>query len=316
MKIIGKYLIRILFFLSIISVLLFLHFENLESFFLTNQTLNSVILIVIGSGIIFIIKQLVNIKNELNWLNNVFKLSSSSKLSVRSPKLLKYLDNYLKERSGKVIFSQSSMKTVMESLEGRLIESREISRYMIGLTIFLGLLGTFWGLLETINSVSITVRGLDFSENTQKLFQVLKQGLEQPLSGMGTAFSSSLFGLGGSLILGFLDLQSNQAQNRFYNEIEEKLSERTKFSLMNMDESDKKNLAPAYIESLIEVTTENLKKSTAVIEKQNLHQESISKSINEINRIISENTNLNRDIKEEIKVLSKTIANVSKNSET
>ena len=200
----------------------------------------------------------------------------------------------------------------MESLEGRLIESREISRYMIGLTIFLGLLGTFWGLLETINSVSITVKGLDFSENTQKLFQVLKQGLEQPLSGMGTAFSSSLFGLGGSLILGFLDLQSNQAQNRFYNEVEEKLSERTKFSLMNMDESDKKNLAPAYIESLIEVTTENLKKSTAVIEKQNLHQESISKSINEINRIISENTNLNRDIKEEIKVLSKTIANVSK----
>ena len=183
---------------------------------------------------------------------------------------------------------------------------------MIGLTIFLGLLGTFWGLLETINSVSITVKGLDFSENTQKLFQVLKQGLEQPLSGMGTAFSSSLFGLGGSLILGFLDLQSNQAQNRFYNEVEEKLSERTKFSLMNMDDSDKKNLAPAYIESLIEVTTENLKKSTAVIEKQNLHQESISKSINEINRIIADNTNLNRDIKEEIKVLSKTIANVSK----
>ena len=87
----------------------------------------------------------------------------------------------------------------------------------------------------------------------------MKDGLEKPLSGMGTAFSSSLFGLGGSLILGFLDLQCNQAQNRFYNEIEEKLSERTKFSLMNMDQSDKKNLAPAYIESLIEVTTENLK---------------------------------------------------------
>ena len=129
---------------------------------------------------------------------------------------------------------------------------------------------------------------------------------------IGMVILSALFGLGGSLILGFLDLQSNQAQNRFYNEIEEKLSERTKFSLMNMDEGDKKNLAPAYIESLIEVTTENLKKSTAVIEKQNLHQESIAKSINEINRIISENTNLNKDVKEEIKVLSKTIANISK----
>ncbi len=312
MKIVGKYLLRIIFFLSVISTLLFYQFQNLTNFYLTNQTLNSIIIFIISVGIIYILKQLLNIKSELIWLNNAFKSSSGSKLSAKSPMLLKYLDNYLKEHSGKFIFSQTSMKTVMESLEGRLIETREISRYMIGLTIFLGLLGTFWGLLETINSVGVTVKSLDFSENTQKLFKVLKQGLEEPLSGMGTAFSSSLFGLGGSLILGFLDLQSNQAQNRFYNEVEEKLSERTKFSLMNMDDSDKKNLAPAYIESLIEVTTENLKKSTAVIEKQNLHQESISKSIHEINRIITENTSLNNDIKEEIKVLSKTIANISK----
>ena len=312
MKIVVKYLIRIILLLSLVSSLLFFHFEKLKSFFLTNQTLNSIILAVLAIGIIFILKQLFNLSNELSWLNNVTKQSSTTKLSARSPRLLKYLDNYIKEHSGNLIFSQSSMKTVMESLEGRLIESREISRYMIGLTIFLGLLGTFWGLLETINSVSTTVSSLDFSENTQKLFKVLKEGLEKPLSGMGTAFSSSLFGLGGSLILGFLDLKSNQAQNRFYNEIEEKLAERTKFSLMNMDNNEKKNLAPAYIESLIEVTTENLKKSTAVIEKQNSHQESISKSILDINRVISENTSLNKDIKEEIKVLSKTIANISK----
>ena len=312
MKIVGKYLIRIILLLSLVSSLLFFHFATLKSFFLTNQTLNSIILAVLAIGIIFILKQLFNLSNELSWLNNVTKQSSTTKLSARSPRLLKYLDNYIKEHSGNLIFSQSSMKTVMESLEGRLIESREISRYMIGLTIFLGLLGTFWGLLETINSVSTTVSSLDFSENTQKLFKVLKEGLEKPLGGMGTAFSSSLFGLGGSLILGFLDLQSNQAQNRFYNEIEEKLAERTKFSLMNMDNNEKKNLAPAYIESLIEVTTENLKKSTAVIEKQNSHQESISKSILDINRVISENTSLNKDIKEEIKVLSKTIANISK----
>tara|TARA_X000001036_G_scaffold5390_1_gene4852 strand:+ start:632 stop:1240 length:609 start_codon:yes stop_codon:yes gene_type:complete len=200
----------------------------------------------------------------------------------------------------------------MESLDGRLLETREISRYLIGLTVFLGLLGTFWGLLETINSVGITVKGLDFSKETQKLFQVLKQGLEEPLNGMGTAFSSSLFGLGGSLILGFLDLQSGQAQNRFFNEVEEMLSQHTKFSLINMDDTDKKNLPPAYLESLIEVTTENLKKSTAVIDKQNIHQESISKSIYEINKYLSENIELNKEIKEEIKILSKTIANTRK----
>ena len=129
---------------------------------------------------------------------------------------------------------------------------------------------------------------------------------------MGTAFSSSLFGLGGSLILGFLDIQSGQAQNRFYNEIEERLSQKTKFTLINMDDSERKNLPPAYLESLIEVTTENLKKSTSVIDKQNIHQESISKSIYEVNKFLSENISLNKDIKEEIKVLSKTIANISK----
>jgi biopolymer transport protein ExbB/TolQ len=312
MKIIGKYLLRIMFFLALIIFVLNLHYDKLLNFFLTNQTLNSIIIFVILIGILYILRQLFVIKGELSWLNNILRNVSGTKTSIRSPRLLKYLDTYINENTGKLIFSNSSMKVIMESLEGRIVESREISRYMIGLSIFLGLLGTFWGLLETINSVGNTVSSLDFSENTQKLFKVLKLGLEQPLNGMGTAFSSSLFGLSGSLILGFLDLQSNQAQNRFYNEVEEKLSERTKFSLLNLDQNDKKNLAPAYIESLIEVTTENLKKSTSVIDKQNTHQESLAKSISEINNLISENIELNKNISEEIRVLSKTIANVNK----
>ena len=311
MKIIGKYVLRILMFLILVSAILFFYINDLKIFFFTNQTLNSIILIVISCGIIYVLRQLLILVNELNWLNQLLK-GNKTKLSVKSPNLLKYLDTFLREQSGSLIFSQSSMKSIMESLDGRLAENREISRYLIGLSVFLGLLGTFWGLLETINSVAITVKSLDFSENTQKLFKVLKQGLEEPLSGMGTAFSSSLFGLGGSLILGFLDIQSGQAQNRFYNEIEERLSQKTKFTLINMDESERKNLPPAYLESLIEVTTENLKKSTSVIDKQNIHQESISKSIYEVNKFLSENISLNNDIKEEIKVLSKTIANISK----
>lgn len=312
MKIVGKYILRILLFLVLISSLLYLYIEKLINFYLTNQTLNSIIIFIITVGIIYILKQTLLLKNEYNWLIKSTSSKQPSKLSVKSPNLLKYLDTFLKEHSGKFIFSQSAMKSIMESLDGRLTESREISRYLIGLTIFLGLLGTFWGLLETINSVGITVSSLNFSEDTQRLFKVLKQGLEEPLSGMGTAFSSSLFGLGGSLILGFLDLQSSQAQNRFYNEVEEKLSQHTKFTLMNMDENDKKNLGPAYIESLIEVTTENLKKSTSVIDKQNDYQESISKSLYDVNSFLSENIALNKEIKDEIKVLSKTIANISK----
>ena len=312
MKIVGKYILRILFFLILISFILYLYIEKLTDFFFTNQALNSIILLVIAFGIIYIFRQIIILKSEIGWLNNIISLKKPSKLSVKSPNLLKYLDTFLKEQSGNFIFSQSSLKTIMESLEGRILESREISRYLIGLTVFLGLLGTFWGLLETISSVGVTVNSLNFSEDTQKLFKVLKQGLEEPLTGMGTAFSSSLFGLGGSLILGFLDLQSSQAQNRFFNEVEEKLSQHTKFTLMNMDETDKKNLGPAYIESLIEVTTENLKKSTSVIDKQNDYQESISKSLYDINNFLSENIALNKEIKDEIKVLSKTIANVSK----
>ena len=312
MKIIGKYFLRIFTFLILVSAILFLYINNLINFFLTNKTLNAIILLVIAIGIIYIIRQLLIIVNELGWLNQLLKPNKTSKISVKSPNLLRYLDTYIREQSGGVIFSQSSLKTIMENLEGRLLENREISRYLIGLSVFLGLLGTFWGLLETINSVGITVKSLDFSEDTQKLFGVLKQGLEQPLSGMGTAFSSSLFGLGGSLILGFLDIQCGQAQNRFFNEIEEKLTQHTKFSLMNMDDTERKNLPPAYLESLIEVTTENLKKSTSVIDKQNTHQESISKSMSEINKFLSESISLNKEIKEEIKVLSKTIANISK----
>ena len=311
MKIVGKYILRILMFLVLVSVILFFCINNLKNFFFTNQTLNSIILLVILCGIIYVLRQLLILVNELNWLNQLLK-GSKTKLSVKSPNLLKYLDTFLREQTGSLIFSQSSMKSIMESLDGRLAENREITRYLIGLSVFLGLLGTFWGLLETINSVAITVKSLDFSENTQKLFKVLKQGLEEPLSGMGTAFSSSLFGLGGSLILGFLDIQSGQAQNRFYNEVEERLSQKTKFTLINMDESERKSLPPAYLESLIEVTTENLKKSTSVIDKQNIHQESISKSIYEVNKFLAENTSLNKEIKEEIKILSKTIANISK----
>ena len=312
MKIVGKYILRILFFLILVSFILYLYVDKLTNFFFTNQALNSIILLVIAFGIIYIFRQIIILKSEIGWLNNLISSKKPSKLSVKSPNLLKYLDTFLKEQSGNFIFSQSSLKTIMESLEGRLLESREISRYLIGLTVFLGLLGTFWGLLETISSVGVTVNSLNFSEETQKLFKVLKQGLEEPLTGMGTAFSSSLFGLGGSLILGFLDLQSSQAQNRFFNEVEEKLSQHTKFTLMNMDETDKKNLGPAYIESLIEVTTENLKKSTSVIDKQNDYQESISKSLYDINNFLSENIALNKEIKDEIKVLSKTIANISK----
>lgn len=312
MKYIKQFLMRIIFILALIIFLCIYYFEKLNIFFKTNPTINSIIIIVLISGVIFILRQFYQVRNDLVWMNNLVNTNKRAKTSIKSPTFLKYLDYVIKRNSGKLIFSQSALKAIMESLEGRIVEIREISRYIIGLTIFLGLLGTFWGLLETINSVSLTVKNLDFSSDTKKLFDLLKQGLEEPLGGMGTAFSSSLFGLSGSLILGFLDLQNNQMQNRFYNDVEEKLTEFTKFSFMKMEDGEKKSLSPAYVEALIEVTTENLKKSTSVIDKQNKHQESISKSIHEVNKFLSESTSLNTEIRDEIKILSKTISNISK----
>ena len=261
--------------------------------------------------IIFIIKQLINIKNELNWLNNVFKLSSGSKLSVRSPKLLKYLDNYLKERSGKFIFSQSSMKTVMESLEGRLIESREISRYLIGLLIFLGLLGTFWGLIGTVGSVSNVISGLNFgNQDTSLIFSSLQEGLETPLEGMSTAFSSSLFGLAGSLILGFLDLQLGQASGRFYQDLENWLSSSVKISNNNNQNPLADNIS--YSDSLSEGAAQHLSELASALTNIEADRSRLLNQITELNtqlRRLADQIENDNSIQKKLPVLTDNLFN-------
>jgi hypothetical protein len=128
------------------------------------------------------------------------------------------------ERSGRMTISQQTMRHLLDSIATRLDEARDISRYMTGLLVFLGLLGTFWGLIETVGSVGRVIQGLNIGGDAGSILDMLKDGLAAPLSGMGISFSSSLFGLAGSLVLGFLDLQSSQAQNRFYTDLEDWLS--------------------------------------------------------------------------------------------
>ena len=309
MGIFQKYVVRMLIFVSFLIFFSIYFFSKIQLFFNTNITLNSSIVIILILGIIFLFRQVLVLQPEIDWLNSF--INKNRNLSTPSPNLLKPILQLIKTKPDNIIFSQIGAKTLLESIESRLIEQREISRYLIGLLIFLGLLGTFWGLLETIESVSETVENLDFSQESQKLFLLLKEGLEKPLSGMGTAFSSSLFGLGGSLILGFFDLQSSQAQNRFYNEVEEKLAHYTKVSSLST-ENIKSDFAPAYIESLIENTAENLKMTTKEIEQQNINQQKIVNSLIQMNQFLDQNINTNKEIKEELKVLSKTISNTLK----
>jgi len=166
----------------------------------------------------------------------------------------------LEEHKGRFTISSLAMRSLLDSLNLRLDETREVSRYLIGLLVFLGLLGTFWGLLNTIDSVGDVINSLGAEdEDSSLMFLKLKEGLRQPLDGMGTAFSSSLFGLSGSLILGFLDIQASQSQNQFYNDIEEWLSTMSLITVNNKDSQKiQEDGVPIYVQALLEQTAESI----------------------------------------------------------
>ena len=167
---------------------------------------------------------MIRLYPEVSWVNN-FRIADPGLAVERRPKLLAPMAAILGgERSGRMTITQQTMRHLLDSIAMRLDEARDISRYMTGLLVFLGLLGTFWGLIETVGSVGKVIDGLKVGGDAGALFDTLKQGLSAPLGGMGISFSSSLFGLAGSLILGFLDLQSSQAQNRFYTDLEDWLA--------------------------------------------------------------------------------------------
>ncbi|MEM1287032.1 MAG: flagellar motor protein MotA [Pseudomonadota bacterium] len=208
-------------------------YRPIETAFLANPGLNGLIIFVLVLGIFFSVFQVVRLLPEIRWVNGFRFLDYNGDVSEKSPRLLSPLASYLRESQGQAgapgpTMSTQTARSILESIGTRLDEGREISRYMIGLLVFLGLLGTFWGLTQTIASVGETIDGLDVtSGDFGTIFENLKTGLAAPLDGMGTAFSSSLFGLAGSLILGFLDLQAGQAQNRFYTELEDWLANMT-----------------------------------------------------------------------------------------
>ena len=199
--------------------------QQIRHSFMANPGLNTLIIGVLLVGIVYAFRQVLRLYPEIAWVNN-FRVSDPASTSEKStPVLLAPMATMLRDRTGHLSLAAGSMRSLLDSVASRLEEQRETTRYLVGLLIFLGLLGTFWGLLQTVSSVGATIGTLDTNagENTL-LFDQLKEGLAGPLKGMGTAFSCSMFGLAGSLILGFLDLQAGHAQGRFYNELEDWLS--------------------------------------------------------------------------------------------
>lgn len=218
------YLIRMMIFLAVVAFIALILYRQIATAFMSNPGLNGLIIGTGLVGILLAIRQVIRLMPEVNWVNS-FRLGDPGIEVRRSPVLLAPMATLLGNRAGETILSPATMRSILDSIGMRLDEAREMARYLTGLLVFLGLLGTFWGLLQTVGSVNVTIQSLDVgSGDANVIFEDLKAGLEAPLSGMGTAFSSSLFGLTGSLILGFLDLQAGQAQNRFYNELEDWLS--------------------------------------------------------------------------------------------
>ncbi|MBO6757882.1 MAG: flagellar motor protein MotA [Roseibium sp.] len=217
------YLSFMIIFLVIVAFIAFILYRQISVAFMSNPGLNGLIVLVGLFGILLLFGRVIRLFPEITWVNS-FRIGDPG-LDTRAPVLLAPMATLLGNKVGEMTLTPATARSILDSIGMRLEESREISRYLIGLLVFLGLLGTFWGLLQTVSSVGATIQSLDVgSGDASVIFEDLKAGLEAPLSGMGTAFSSSLFGLTGSLILGFLDLQAGQAQNRFYTELEDWLS--------------------------------------------------------------------------------------------
>lgn len=258
-----RYLTRMTLFVIAVLVVAAVLLPGLSGAFMANPALNGVILALTIVGIAFTFRSVLTLRPEVEWLER-FQAQRSGGRPVAvadsvEPQLLAPMAKMLGERQGRLSISPIALRSLLDGIAARLGETREISRYLIGLLVFLGLLGTFWGLLKTIGAVGDVIGNLSVEQGDLSLvFSDLKSGLEAPLAGMGTAFSSSLFGLGGSLALGFLELQASQAQNRFYNELEDWLAGATRLGSAGIAAEGGEQSVPAYIQALVEQTAENL----------------------------------------------------------
>src|SRR6201993_1359748 len=217
------FIVRMVVFLTVCALVVIVLYKQIWTAFLANAVLNGVIIFVLAIGIALAFRQVIRLFPEIDWVNG-FRLADPGLAVERPPVLLAPMARLLRDRVGRMAISAQVMRGILDSIAARLDEARDTSRYMTALLVFLGLLGTFWGLIETMGSIGNVINSLKPGGGAAAIFESLKEGLAAPLGGIGIAFSASLFGLAGSLVLGFLDLQTSQAQNRFYTQLEDWLS--------------------------------------------------------------------------------------------
>jgi hypothetical protein len=260
------YLIRMLLFLAAVAGLAYLLHEDLLRVFLNTPILNGVIVGVLAIGIFFVMRQVISLWPEVRWLRRFqHREQGAPLLETHSINLLAPMAAMLGERQDNFRLSPTATRALLDGIATRLDERRELTRYLIGLLIFLGLLGTFWGLLETIGAVADAINGLQVTGgDAVQMFAKLKASIDGPLKGMATAFGASLFGLSGSLVLGFLELQASQAQGRFHIELEEWLAGATHLSSGSLEGEQG---VSAYVEALLERTADGLDELTRTLRR-------------------------------------------------
>jgi biopolymer transport protein ExbB/TolQ len=264
-----KFLVRMIVFLLVVYGGAALLSPQLAPFFLANPVINAVIVLVEIFGVFWNLRQVQRLNPEVVWVEH-FRRSRQKLEQAAPPVLLAPMARMLAGRADgerRITLSGQAMRTLLDGIGSRLDESRELSRYVTGVMIFLGLLGTFWGLLHTVSSVAAVINSMTLSGgDVNAMFAQLKSGLAKPLAGMGTAFSASMFGLSGALILGFLDLTAGQAMNRFYNELEEWLAGLTRLSTGALG-GDGEASVPVYVQALLEQTAENMEALQRVLSR-------------------------------------------------
>ena len=241
----NQYLIRVFIFLIVILAIAVFVYPVLQSAFLSNIYINLIIILSLFFGLGFCIYNLSQLQSNYASLAS-FNIHKSPQTLTNKPGVLKNLIYELSESDGHHTFRSSKVDKILENIDMSLSGIRETSRYLVGLLVFLGLLGTFWGLLKTIGSVGNVIGGLGIDDtNVAGFFNSLKEGLNAPLQGMSVAFSSSLLGLAGSLILGFVDLQLGQAQSKFSQFAEKIILGNSSPDFMSTNTSNDKNTLAA-----------------------------------------------------------------------
>ena len=303
----NQYTIRVTIFLSLIFIFVVFLYPVLQAAFLSNIYINLIIILTLIFGLVLNIYNLSKLSDDYKALLN-FNVQKSPIVFQNNSLVLQNLKNEMHQVEGRYVFKSSLIDKIIENIDMKLISLRETSRYLVGLLVFLGLLGTFWGLLKTIGSVGDVIRGLGIDDsNISGFFNSLKDGLNAPLKGMSIAFSSSLLGLAGSLILGFVDLNLGQAQNKFIQFLEKTLQNNSSPDFINSSSSD-----PAILSSIQKIY-DNLDSLVFILKETSQNQSQVFTFMKSLTEQFKELKNNSRDQDKKLSNFLSTQLNIQSN---